>query len=288
MTKNIEPSFSNSGEFLDWWLKQQLLPGKAEDILLSYYSNYRREFDGYLKKAWTDRHFELDEYLKNLNGANSVSILDLGCGTGSVSLYLAWKLQGRAKVLGIDINRERLYCASERLKLLKAEIQTDLICEFRTGSLFDIPPEETFDLIYMEETFHHLEPRRNAVKKIVNLLKDEGLLIISEINALNPFMQALLIKRRGFNTVIKKIDEHGHSLLYGNERIIPAYMLARLFSAYGLHHISTRYFRVFNSSFARIIDRYLDLMHLEKKILSLNILKNIFAIHYNLICTKSR
>lgn len=281
------PTFSqNSGEFLNWWFKNRVLYGRAESIFLSYYTNYRRDFNGYLKKAWTDRHFELDEWLTCIKGAEDVSILDLGCGTGSISLYLACRLQGKAKVLGIDINRERLFCAAERLKILQAEIQTDLNCDFKSENVLNLPADKKYDLIYLEETFHHLEPRTKAVKKIADVLKEKGLLIISEVNAFNPFMQALLLKKRGLKTIVKKTDEQGQHLLYGNERIIPSNVLEELFNSSGLRHISTRYFRLFNSSFARIYGRYWDLMAFEKNLLRIGILKYLFAIHYNIVFTK--
>ena len=86
--------------------------------------------------AWADRHLELDKSLLGLRGKKELSILDLGCGTGSVALYSAYKLKGKGKVLGIDINQERLQCADERLKVLQDEIKTDLDCEFSSKNIF--------------------------------------------------------------------------------------------------------------------------------------------------------
>ena len=258
-----------------------------EYTLLEYYSNYRGNFKGYLKTAWADRHLELDRSLVDINRKEDASILDLGCGTGTVALYLACKLGGKGKVLGIDINQERLLCARERLKLMQAEIKTALNCEFSSKNLFQLSPENKFDLIYMEETFHHLEPRLKAVRKIAATLKKNGILIISEVNALNFFMQALLIKRRGLKTIINKTDERGQVVLYGNERILPSSTLKWLFNQSGLKHVSTRYLRIFHSSFARNFDRYLELMSLERKLIKLNIFRYLFAIHYNMIFIKT-
>ena len=287
MNKEAALSFQDSGEFLNWWFQEQRLRGQAERTLSGYYANYRGNFDGYLKDAWADRHFELDECLASFKGTGEVRILDLGCGTGSVALYLASRLEGKARVLGIDINEERLFCATERLSVLQAEIRKDLGCEFRSANVFDLSPDEKFDLIYLEETFHHLEPRMKAVKKISESLHENGFLIISEINAFNPFMQALLLKRRGLRTIVKKTDSRGHTLLYGNERIIPSTALAGLFSSSGLRHIGTRYFRLFNSSFTGLYGRQWELMALEKKIIRLGILKYLLAIHYNAVFTKT-
>ena len=285
MYKREHIPFQNFGDFLYWWIEKQRLTDQAQEILLSYYSNYKKDFCGYLKKAWNDRHVELDEGLTRFKSNENINILDLGCGTGSVSLYLAYRLQGKGKILGIDINRERLFCATERLKILRAEIKKDLDCDFRLENIIDFSPNTKFDLIYMEETFHHLEPRMKVIKKIKQILKENGLLIISEVNALNPLMQALMFKRRGLKTIVEKIDEQGNSILYGNERIIAPNELAKLFHVNGLGHISTRYFRLFNSSFAGIFGRYWDLMTIEKRLLRVGILKYLFTIHYNSVFT---
>lgn len=280
--KNKIPS-QNSGEFLNWWFKKSRLNGQTENIFQSYYINYWKNFDGYLKNAWTDRHLELDEAVEGLKERKDARILDLGCGTGSVTLYLAYKLRGRVKVRGIDINKERLLCAEERLKILQAETRIDLNCDFLEANIIDLPLNKKFDIIYLEETFHHLEPRGEIAKKISDLLADNGLLIISEVNPCNPFMQAHLLNRRGLKTIVQKTDEHGRTFSYGNERILTLGTLSSLFSSRGLRLVKKRNFRLFSTSSASIFGRYIDLMSIEKKLIKLGLLKTLFTIHYNVV-----
>jgi SAM-dependent methyltransferase len=99
----------------------------------------------------------------------------------------------------------------------------------------------------MEQAFHHIEPRQEAAKKIASLLKPGGKLIISESNALNPLIQAVLFKQRGFQTIKTATDRHGRSVPYGNERILSARTLARTFAEVGIECESVRYFRAFPS-----------------------------------------
>lgn len=49
------------GDFLSWWFNADFLQGKKEKVFKRYYSNYYKNFNGYLKSAWTERYWELDK-----------------------------------------------------------------------------------------------------------------------------------------------------------------------------------------------------------------------------------
>jgi ubiquinone/menaquinone biosynthesis C-methylase UbiE len=284
VNKKQDISFDNSGDFLNWWFNTRLLKGKALEVFERYYSNYRRDFNGYLKKAWTERHLELDRELKAIENKSNIKIMDLGCGTGSVSLYIAGKLQGKCEVVGVDINEERLFCARERQKVLERKIGFKLRCEFIESNVLSLDEEHKFDLIYLEETLHHLEPRSKVIKKISDLLKSGGKLIISEVNAYNPFMQLHLFKKRGLRTVTKKIGKSGQAVLYGVERILTASKVSKLFTAHNLKVKSLRYFRIAGSKLGNFLDkRGIDLLNIERRICKTPFLRTLFSVHYNIV-----
>jgi ubiquinone/menaquinone biosynthesis C-methylase UbiE len=210
--------------------------------------------------------------------------LDLGCGTGSISLYMACKLQDRGKVAGIDIKKDRISCARQRKNVLENETGCKINCEFYEANVLSLPADIKFDLIYLEETFHHLEPRTEIVNKISKLLADNGVLIISEVNAYNPLMQFHLFLKRGFKTIKKKVGEDGKEYLYGNERIVPASVLSKLFVKNNLHVRSIRYLRIFSSRFAKLIDdKDIDLISIEKRLSNISFLQPIISVHYNIM-----
>lgn len=94
---------------------------------------------------------------------------------------------------------------------------------------------EKFDLIYMKDVFHHLEPREKVVEKLLTLLAPEGKIIIVEPNALNPLIQWKMFRIRGFKTVIEKSDRlTGERYLFGNERLVTGREMCRLFQRFGL------------------------------------------------------
>jgi ubiquinone/menaquinone biosynthesis C-methylase UbiE len=274
----------DSGEFLRWWIDKPLLKGKAREVFQRYYSNYHRDFSKYMQRAWTDRHLELENESKALIEKDTANLLDLGCGTGSVSLYLASKFPQQLHVLGIDINGERLFCAEERKKVLEREMGIPLNCNFKLADLESLGENESFDLIYLEETLHHLEPRMKVIKKISRLLKDGGVIIISEVNAYNLFMQFRLLRQRGLTTIGEKKMKDGSEVPYGIERILTASRVAGLFKAYGLSIKSLRYFRIFSAKFGKLFDENkVDLFSLESIVCKLPFFRELMSVHYNIV-----
>jgi ubiquinone/menaquinone biosynthesis C-methylase UbiE len=279
--------FDDSGAFLKWWLEKPRLEGVALDIFSRYYTNYEGRFYGYLESAWTDRHQELERAIEDLRGRRNARVMDLGCGTGSVALYAAWKLQGGCEVLGVDIRDDRLFCARERKKVLEKASGFDLNCRFFNSNVLCLDDDKGFDLIYLEEAFHHMEPRLEVVKKISALLKKRGVLIISEVNACNPLMQVHLFLKRGFRTVVKRTGEDGVTHVYGNERVLSAGRTAEHFKPYNMQVESLRYFRIFGAAIAEWMSGAgLSVKDLEERLCSLDFLDRFISVHYNLVFRK--
>lgn len=106
-------------------------------------------------------------------------IIDLGCGDGVLTNYLALKEKGR-DVLGIELNEERVKEADKGLENAK----------FVAGDIL----EEDFakaDCILLVHVLHHLDSPDEQIKmleKIEKKLKKDGELIIVEIDK-KPFLK---------------------------------------------------------------------------------------------------
>jgi 2-polyprenyl-3-methyl-5-hydroxy-6-metoxy-1,4-benzoquinol methylase len=157
-------------------------------------------------------------------------------------------------------------------------LDREITCTFENRSLLDLNKSKKFDLIWMGQTFHHLEPRNNVFDKLAELIKENGYIIISESNAWNPAMQLWLLKKRGYNTITEFIDESGEKHSYGVERILTPITLCEEFSKRGVKKTKVRYFRTLPNK--KIADK---LLNIERKIP--HWFKPLFT-HYNYIGEK--
>lgn len=119
--------------------------------------------------------------------------LDVGCGKGRNSLYLAtldWR------IVAIENATSALDMAKKEASKLSAKPITFI--EQSVGE--DIPfPDKTFDLILDMMTMHLLDPkeRENYVRNIKRLLKPDGYFVFYTIAAESPAAQKLFIDHPG-------------------------------------------------------------------------------------------
>jgi len=232
---------SNISDFLNIWITNKLLNDKEQKILEIYYGNYIVNFSHRIQRFYESQTKEVLSLIKKKPG---LDLLEVGCGCGTESLWFA--LQG-ANVNGIDLKRERLNVVRERKSVVERLIGKTLACNFEEMSLLDLSPSVQYDIIWMEQTFHHLEPRETMCEHICQILKPGGKLVISETNGLNPIIQLQLFLKRGINTVTEYRDKQGQIHIYGNERILSANKLSYIFNYYGIIKESIEYFRILPS-----------------------------------------
>ena len=110
---------------------------------------------------------------KNIN-LDNLSILEIGCGTGSSSITLA---EQGSNVTGIDIHKESLEIAKLRADLYGLNIKFLEVSSINIDEL-----EQDFDAIILYATLEHLtvEERLDTLKKCKNTLKKGGYLITIE------------------------------------------------------------------------------------------------------------
>ena len=230
---------SNISDFLAIWLEQDLIQGEEKQVFDRYYTSYKKHFGEYIKFHYNQQTKEL---MKILNKFNQPLCLEIGCGCGTESLWMAYK--GNAIVKGIDIKEERLSVAIKRKRILEEISNKPLSCSFENRSLFDLDEKTKFDVIWMEQTLHHLEPRDLAFDKITKLLKKGGFIVISETNAWNLLIQIRLLLSRGFSTKKELVDGSGRKHLYGDERILTARIICKELEKRQIKKRAVRYFRL--------------------------------------------
>ena len=135
----------------------KLLPKKEQVTLEQYYQSYKNWFGHYMKKCYGQQTYELMDIL---NTIESPRVLEVGCGCGTESLWMA--LHG-ANVTAIDILDDLLSIARERKNIIEAYIHRELKCNFVKQSLLEMDSNYRYDVIWLEQCFHHLEPRKEAL-----------------------------------------------------------------------------------------------------------------------------
>ena len=109
----------------------------------------------------------IQEYIQQ-----SANILDIGCGSGSISLFLASK--GKNQVLGIDISDKAIQAStSSAIRLSLKNIK------FKKMDFLKDTLKDNYDIILCFEVIEHLEKDKFALKRIFELLKPKGILILS-------------------------------------------------------------------------------------------------------------
>jgi ubiquinone/menaquinone biosynthesis C-methylase UbiE len=97
---------------------------------------------------------------------NKSKILDVGCGTGAVTLDIAEMTKGH--VTGIDIDKEKLKEAERVL----ADISNIKLME---ADVLDLPFEdETFDLVIFNIVLMHVKEQQKAVNEMVRVTQKGG------------------------------------------------------------------------------------------------------------------
>ena len=122
-----------------------------------------------------------DYMISRMPSTQSGSILEIGCGTGKISFFLARKTGLR--VLGTDICVPFIEEANERFQLPNLRYA---VLDFNQASQFE---GETFDCIVGNGILHHLYYHLDAaLTNMHRLLKPGGRLVFCEPNLYNPYV----------------------------------------------------------------------------------------------------
>ena len=125
----------------------------------------------YMSKVPLVALVRLEKYLKKKK-LKKLQILDIGCGNGRNSVYLA--KQGHI-VNGIDVSPSAIKLANQNAKRNKLKINN------KVGSVFNLPYKiNSFDLLLDSGCLHHLRKSEwgNYLKNILRVLKPGGYLLL--------------------------------------------------------------------------------------------------------------
>ena len=113
------------------------------------------------------------------------TILDLGCGAGELSAYLAELVGPEGKVVAVDPDKERILLAQQSYDDVKS-------LSFVEGSASNFPgiASELYDIILCNYVMHWIPEKQQLFKNMFEGLKHEGKIAIQYIDYICPFLSS--------------------------------------------------------------------------------------------------
>jgi 2-polyprenyl-6-hydroxyphenyl methylase/3-demethylubiquinone-9 3-methyltransferase len=174
---------------------------RTEDAV-ALFSSYVEEFAGYYQnRAEFEERFKLWSGLLDKYHVPGGLSLDLGCGTGVFSLYLAAK---SGRVVGVDGSAEMLsFCERQRQARALENVR------FVQGRLPDIDVSglQNADLIISSSVLEYVEDLDRTLALIAGLLKPQAALIVSmpNVHSLSRTYERLRYAVTGHPTIYQYI-----------------------------------------------------------------------------------
>lgn len=185
--------------------------------------------------------------LKRLGPVHGQKVLDYGCGTGWLGVYLA--LQG-AHVDGFDVSGKLIEIANKRARANGVEH----LCQFRKMMAESLEySDESFDLVAGISILHHVE-LQSAVFHLKRVMKKEALALFIEPLGENPLLNWARKKVFNVHYGMKKDKTTERPLTYED-----IHALGRNFSQY-----NWREFQLFSMVRRVIGDRLTEALGLQK------------------------
>ena len=113
------------------------------------------------------------------------TILDLGCGTGELSAYLADLVGPEGKVVAVDSDKERILLAQQSYSEVKN-------LSFVEGSASNFPGigSESYDIILSNYVIHWIPNKEELFKNMFEGLKHGGKIAIQYVDYICPFVSS--------------------------------------------------------------------------------------------------
>ncbi|TDX53327.1 class I SAM-dependent methyltransferase [Orenia marismortui] len=146
------------------------------------------------KKYEADRVLLYDSLLKRLHSLNFNSILDVGCGKGSLLARIN-KFDQSITLAGLDSSADKIRVAKRRL----GEKSDLIICDSEI-----LPWDEgSFDLVVCSEAFQRYTHPERVLSEMKRVIKPNGYLIVGDYWKITPLRQINNLFRAILNNSLK-------------------------------------------------------------------------------------
>ncbi len=146
------------------------------------------------------------DLLRKTNTINNMKVLELGCGTGHMALWMASQLVPCGNVTAIDVNTDQIRIAKRVAKLHKV-----MNVKFKSISIYDLNKlDEQYDLIYCRYLLLHLVSPEDALSKAIKLLAPGGKIVCEEPTISTSFCYPYSEAYAKSRSLLKRLSEIKH------------------------------------------------------------------------------
>ena len=130
-------------------------------------SNYRRKLQ------------PPDKIIRRSGIKEGMHVLEVGCGSGAYTTFVARVVGGGGKVYALDIQPEMLQQLES--KLAKPENEDIRNIELVNSSAYELPfDDDSLDLVYMVTVLQEIPDRNKTLQQVRRVLKPGGILSVTE------------------------------------------------------------------------------------------------------------
>jgi len=149
---------------------------KKSAVTKNWFKDWSNEYDNTLGKV--KRHHKLLDLVVDSSGVkDGGKVLDIGCGTGLLSLKFLEK--ANCLIYGIDSSPPMLEIFKD--KIAKLNLSEKISCKLEDAENFDFK-NENFDIIASTVTLHHVKNKLPVIEKIYKLLNPGGKFLLGDID----------------------------------------------------------------------------------------------------------
>lgn len=166
----------------------------------------------------------IERLFSQIDLSNVKKVLEVGCGIGVLSYYLAEKYKW--EVTGIDLDPEQIERA-------KNDYRENKYIRFIEADATKLPfGDNEFDLVLAVDVLHHIPDWDEALREISRVLGSTGLYLLNDLSL--PTSTARIYKDCGVfsaDDVINRLQENRHVIIYVKKPKVNAFArLVRRFS----------------------------------------------------------
>jgi ubiquinone/menaquinone biosynthesis C-methylase UbiE len=164
---------------------------------------YVKMFESDDRETYAKRH----EIVAALGLTPGMTVADVGAGTGLFTRSIAEKVGSTGKVCAVEIAPRFLeHIAAESKKRGQTNVTTVLASQDTTNL-----PSESVDLVFLCDTYHHLEKPGKTLASIRRALKPRGDLVVVDFDRVEGRSSAFVLKhvRAGKDVFRKEIEMAG-------------------------------------------------------------------------------